>query len=275
MIRTKSIFGAVLAVGLLGAAAHADTVTTLATYDGTGKDSGSFPSKTVSAQAVMQFDSTTDQLLIQLSNTTSAANMVGSQDLLTAMTFNLASSSGLTLGAGSASGKTAGISGVNLTNIAGPVNLNSDWGGGKQHSYGNSANAYVSAAALNFNDGESFNGKPLNGSNYGVIPAISAVGAKGDFAENAPFTYGTVDIDFNLSGKGTLVAGDLSDVNFIFGGCGGGFNQIDVTGIDPPLPASAPLPNSGASSLALFGLVAGFGILRKRRRELLHLLVSH
>jgi len=286
--RSSVFLGAAVAAAMFWgvSAAHADTVNLLGTYSGSGTDiltgadgSGqNGKSSTVSATAVFSYDVTTGQLLIQLSNTTTQANLLGNDDSLTQIAFKLTSS--LNVSNGSASGELAtyvnGSPGTftqatpaNPTGTS-AVNENADWGGGVLDGSGDPAEFTLLSAAgdnvavtsltdeLTTTGGKSFKsfaGSSLdNTTAYGVIPTVSGPAASGNFIGNNPYTYGTVNLAFAVSGP--VTASDISGINFIFGAS------------DPPnaiVPGSpVPLPSAASSGLVLLGGMGGFRLLRKK-----------
>jgi hypothetical protein len=278
-----------VAVALLPSAArvHADQITDLVTYAGSGTDvltggDAHSGSSTVSASVDFQYDSTTHQLLINITNTTLQSQLIGNDDALTQLAFNLKSP--LSLTNGSAAGETATYSKLSNGNLvftpSGSVaSENSQWGGGPLVAVP-SESAFTPLKADNyavtsFTDSllttglvsyTSFNGSGIgSGSNYGVIPAVSGPAASDNFIGNNPYTYGTVYIAFSVSGA--VTASDISNVYFVFGTADPP-NAIVSSTVDnsivTPEPASVTLL---ASCLFSCG---GLGIARRRRASLLN-----
>jgi len=200
---SKWVLGAALALCAFGTAlAKGDVIT----YQAMGSDG----SQTVAGTAV--FTLSGNQLTINLTNNTTASNMQSTADLLTALEFNLAG--GLSLSNGSATGQTVSVnSDLTLTTPGSSQTLNQGWGGGNLT--GN-PDEYAAAAGLNIGSGKSFNGTGLDGADYGLIPAITAVGNKDGFPQSGPYTYNTVTLTFTVTGSGSL-ASDLSNVKFLYG----------------------------------------------------------
>jgi hypothetical protein len=238
MRTTKWFLGAALAVSTLASGfARADIID----YSTSGPDKG----QTVNGDAVFKLSGST--LEIDLTNDTTADNMQGTAELLTGIKFELA---GLSLSGGSASGQTVDVNNdLTLTTPSSTQTLDSGWGGG---TLSGDPNEYAAAAGLGLGSGMAFDGiTPLDGSGYGLIPAIPAVGNKDGFPQSGPYTYGTVTLTFNVTGTGTL-ANDLSNVTFLWG------TTPDAT-IPSNHVAVAPEP-TGLMAVAVF-----FGALARRR----------
>jgi hypothetical protein len=229
-----------------GTTAKADIMT----YAVTGADG----SQTVSGTAV--FNLSGSQLTIQITNNTSASNMNSTADLLTAVEFNL---SGLSLTGGSASGQTVNVNNdLTLTTPSAVEDLAAGWGGGNQS--GN-PDGWVAAAGLGIGSGHSFDGSALDGPPYGLIPEITAVSNKDGFPQNGPYTYGTVNLTFSVTGSGTL-ANDLSNVTFLWG------TTPDATLAGGRQSVPEPSRPLGLASLAA---AAGAVLLLRRRRVRMNL----
>lgn len=270
------LFAAAVVFG--AARVHADQITDLGTYVGSGTDvltggDAHSGSSTVSASVDFLYDSTSHQLLINITNTTAQSQLIGNDDAITQLAFKLQSP--LSLTNGSASGETATYSNLAFTPSGSITSENSQWGGGPLVAVP-SESAFTPLKADNyavtsFTDSllttglvsyTSFNGSGIgSGSNYGVIPAVSGPADSDNFIGNNPYTYGTVYIAFSVSGP--VTASEISNVNFIFGTAdppnaiipGGFVENPDVT----PEPASCTLL---ATSFLAFG---GIGIARRGR----------
>ena len=199
----KWILAAALAVCAFGTTfTRGDVIT----YAAMGPDG----SQTVNGKAVFTLSS--NQLTIDLTNETTASNMNSTAELLTGLEFNLAGS--LSLSNGSATGETVDVnSDLTLTTPSSMQNLDQGWGGGN---LGGNPDEYAAAAGLNLGSGKSFNGTNLDGADYALIPAITAVANADGFTQHSPYTYGSVTLTFTVTGTGTL-ASDLSNVTFLFG----------------------------------------------------------
>src|SRR5271170_7877762 len=227
---------AMLAIGMFGASVHADVFTELGTFTGSGADdagpsgngSPGSDNSTVKASIDFQLDSTTDQLIVYLTNTTAASQMYTTHDLLTAVGFNLAgvtldhpTSGGggndgslvaFTANDGSATGKTVDVSGTTVgtpspSGTPTTGDLDNAWGGewvdnGVTKEFGDN---YFGLAAdiLGLTPASSFNGTAIDGNDYAAIPAITSV-ATADSFNTHTLTYGTVTLAYNINGSTPL-----------------------------------------------------------------------
>jgi hypothetical protein len=272
----------VIALAALSSAArvHADQITDLGTFAGSGTDvltggDGHSGSSTVSASVDFQYDSTSHQLLINITNTTAQNQLIGNDDALTQLAFNLKSP--LSLTNGSASGETATYSKQSNGNLvftpSGSIaSENSQWGGGPLAAVP-SESAFTPLKADNyavtsFTDSllttglksyTSFSGTGIgSGSNYGVVPAVSGPAASDNFIGNNPYTYGTIYIAFDVSAA--VTASDLSSVYFVFGTADPPNAIVAASSVNPFI--SSPEPGS-LTLLASCFAVCGLGGLRR------------
>jgi hypothetical protein len=271
----------------------ADQITNLGTWSGSGTDTlngsdtppGSLKGvqSTVSASATFFYDSTTKQLILQLSNTTTQSQLMGHDDAVTEMAFSL--NTGLSLSNGQASGKTATFNTSpapgTFTPSSTATNLNADWGGGPLVAVPNTNSEPAFKPLVQDNDNyavtsftdellttgnksyTSFSGSSL-GVNYSLIPAVSAPADSDNFIGFSPYTYGTVTIGFSVNGP--VTASDISGINFLFGTWDPPA-VISATAYTPPVNPNLATPEPSSLSLGLFAVVVGGTWLRVRRRE--------
>jgi hypothetical protein len=281
-MRALSCF-VVAAILLLGIAqVHADTITDLGTFSGAGTDvltggDANSGSSTVSASVDFQYDSTSHQLLINITNTTAQSQLIGNDDALTQLAFNLKSP--LSLTNGSASGETAtysklGNGSLVFTPSGSIASENSQWGGGPLVAVPSESQFTPlkadNYAVTSFTDSllttglksyTSFNGAGIgSGSNYGVIPAVSGPAASDNFIGNNPYTYGTIYIAFNVSGP--VTASEISNVNFVFGTADPPNAIIPGTDITPFI---APQPGFFTLLASCFVVCGGIRFVRRGR----------
>ena len=262
---------------------HADQITDLVSFSGSGTDvltggDAHSGSSTVSATVDFQYDSTLHKLLINITNSTAQNQLIGNDDALTQLAFNLKSP--LSLTNGSASGETATYSKLGNGNLvftpSGSIaSESSQWGGGPLVAVPSESQFTPlkadNYAVTSFTDSllttglksyTSFNGTGIgSGSNYGVIPAVSGPAASDNFIGNNPYTYGTVYIAFTVSGP--VTASDISGINFVFGTADPPNAIIPGSTVNPFISAPEPASLTLLASCLVIG--GGFGIARRPR----------
>lgn len=235
----------------------------LGTYTGSGTDTATNPSTTVSAKVVFSYDSSGGgQLIIDLTNKTDSGQMMSTADLVTGLIF----SSDVALSGGSATATTLANVATNktVTTYANPSTgdaVNNGWGGGGT----GTANQYFTAGAgLGLgSSGKAFDGTTdRKGANYGILPDASTVANKDGFPTQGPYVYKTVEVAFSTGGN-SVSAADLSGVSFLFGTNGLDLPDANIPGTPSTTPA--PLPASAATGLVL---LAGLGIVGIGRKLL-------
>ena len=277
-------FPAVMAMGISGIAANADNITVLANFAGSGIDDGGpggvngsqgSDESTVSGQAEFELDSTTNQLLVYLTNTTAASQMYTTHDLLDSLGFDL---TGVSLETNSnpnpdsnlvatATGKTAGVpSGTAVTDISASENLDTGWGAASTTPSVEFGDDYFVTAAASFDITQSLNGTTLDDNAYGIIPAISNVANADSFSSHTYYTYGTLETAFNLVGTPSAGSFSFSDVQFFYGGPTtpdqDPYELGDANGYASGSPAPVPEP----ASMGLM-IVGSLFLLRRKGKK--------
>ncbi|HMD55437.1 MAG TPA: PEP-CTERM sorting domain-containing protein [Phycisphaerae bacterium] len=276
---------AFLATGMFGAAARADNITVLANFTGSGIDDGGpggvngsqgSDESTVSGQAEFELDTTTNQLLVYLTNTTAASQMYTTHDLLDSLGFDL---TGVTLQTNSnpnpdsnlvatATGKTAGVpSGTAVTNISANENLNTGWGAASTNPSSEFGDNYFVTAAASFDITQSLNGSTLDDNAYGIIPAIANVANADSFSSHTYYTYGTLETAFNLVGTPLAGAFSFSNIQFFYGGPTTPDENPYQTGDANGYAHGGPTPTPEPASLGLMTIGALMLLKRGRKKK--------
>jgi PEP-CTERM motif len=267
-------------MGIFGVSVHADNITILATFAGSGSDSAG-ADNTVAAQGVFKYDSTTNQLLVAVTNDTAASQMLSTHDLLTAVGFDLtgvtldnagvgvadttsdASASGIEADVGYPNGGTTVVTKLNGGAVE---NLGAGWGAAEINPSTEFGDNYVATVAAAFGISNALvNSDLLDTTAYGIIPAIANVQQQDSFNTHPDFTFGTLNLAFDIA-TGVPSSNEISNVQFFFGQWGGidqgTYTAGDFNGYASGSPAPVPEPGS-LGLMALGGMV----LLAKRRKK--------